>query len=181
MILSIPGWQNSPPGHWQTLWEATLPGPVQRIEMDDWHSVHREDWVQALHRAIESASQPVVLLAHSLGALTVAHWAAAYPTHAARVRGAFLVNPPDIDTPGRCPECLQSFAPMPQQPLPFPSLFVGSQSDPYAAPSRLREMAHAWKAGYHCAGDVGHINLASGHGPWPQGEELFAEFLASLP
>lgn len=181
MILSVPGWQNSHPGHWQTLWEAALPGPIRRVEQTDWHSVHRPDWVRTLHRSIQAVPQPVVLLAHSLGALTVAHWAAGHPADAVRIRGAFLVAPPDIDTPGCCPDCLQSFGPIPQQPLPFPSLVVGSQSDPYATPARLRAMAHAWKAGYYCAGDVGHINLASGHGPWPQGEELLAGFLAALP
>ena len=39
-ILIVPGWRNSGPGHWQTLWAAQLPG-AQRVEQDDWLVPHR--------------------------------------------------------------------------------------------------------------------------------------------
>jgi len=28
-IVITPGWRNSPPGHWQSLWAAQLPGASQ--------------------------------------------------------------------------------------------------------------------------------------------------------
>lgn len=28
-ILIIPGWRDSPPGHWQSLWAEQLPGAVR--------------------------------------------------------------------------------------------------------------------------------------------------------
>jgi hypothetical protein len=30
------------------------------------------------------------------------------------------------------------------------------------------------------AGAAGHINVASGHGPWPEGSMAFANFIAKL-
>ncbi|NTV73012.1 MAG: serine hydrolase family protein, partial [Holophaga sp.] len=83
-ILIIPGHRNSGPGHWQSLWEASLPG-ARRVEMPNWDFPHRPDWVESLDAAVRRAGEdaPPILVAHSLGCLAVAHWAAAYrrPIH----------------------------------------------------------------------------------------------------
>ena len=132
--------------------------------------------MKGLEEAIAWTATPVVLIAHSLGVITVAHWAAA-SVNAGRVAGAFLVTPPDMDCEQRRPASLVSFAPIPTARLPFPALVVGSETDPYATPERVARMARDWGARYANAGALGHINVASGHGPWPEGERLFAEFL----
>ena len=33
--IIIPGWRDSGPGHWQSLWAEQLPGAV-RVQQDDW-------------------------------------------------------------------------------------------------------------------------------------------------
>ena len=71
----VPGWQGSPEDHWQSHWQNSLPNSA-RVEQADWLTPRREDWVAALAEAIAADSTPVILIAHSLGCITVAHWAA---------------------------------------------------------------------------------------------------------
>ena len=102
-VLMVPGWYGSGPGHWQTVWEENHPEYV-RVTHNDWRSVHRPDWVQALDRTVLSVSGDVVIVAHSLGCLAVAWWAATRAGSSGRVRGAMLVAPPDLNSaPGTLP------------------------------------------------------------------------------
>ncbi|MDP3137769.1 MAG: alpha/beta hydrolase, partial [Burkholderiaceae bacterium] len=71
-LIIVPGWRDSGPGHWQTLWAERLPG-VRRVVQDDWISPTRQAWVGALTQAILEAPMPVVLAAHSLGCIAVTH------------------------------------------------------------------------------------------------------------
>jgi len=74
----LPGWQGSADDHWQTHWQNSLPNSV-RVEQADWLKPRREDWVGELQRTIAADSTPVILIAHSLGCVTVAHWAQLAP------------------------------------------------------------------------------------------------------
>ncbi len=65
-IIIIPGWRDSPPGHWQSLWTHELPGTV-RVTQDDWVSPTRQAWVASITQTILAQAQPVVIAAHSLG------------------------------------------------------------------------------------------------------------------
>jgi predicted alpha/beta hydrolase family esterase len=64
--------------------------------------------------------------------------------------------------------------------LPFRSLVIGSGNDPYCTVDEAQELAGHWGADFVLAGDVGHINSESGHGPWPEGSMRLAGFLRSL-
>lgn len=126
--LILPGWQGSGPEHWQTHWQRLLPD-ARRVEQDDWQRPDPQRWVDALDQAIASSPLPVVLIAHSLGCVTVARWAASAPVaRRQRVLAALLVAPADVERPG-CPAELVGFAPLPRQPLPFPSRVVTSDND----------------------------------------------------
>ena len=76
--LIVPGWQGSSDDHWQTHWQNSLPNSA-RVEQADWLTPRREDWIAALAEAIAADSTPVILIAHSLGCITVAHWAERAP------------------------------------------------------------------------------------------------------
>lgn len=166
--LILPGWQGSPDDHWQSHWERTLPN-AQRVEQADWDHPDRAAWVAALERAIDAERTPVILVAHSLGCVTVAHWAAqADPDVLRRVRGALLVAPADVERPG-CPEALTGFAPIPRTALPFPTLLVGSDNDQAASPQRALQLARDWGAEPAILAGAGHINVKSGHQRWEQG------------
>jgi uncharacterized protein len=75
---------------------------------------------------------------------------------------------------------LSSFAPIPRDPLPFPSLVVASRTDPYCSYERAEDFAYAWGAAIVDAGEAGHINTEAGFGPWPEGLMRFAGFLKLL-
>lgn len=166
--LILPGWQGSPADHWQTHWQHCLPN-ASRVEQKDWEYPRQNDWVTRLEWHIAAAETPVVIIAHSLGCITLAHWAAQAPTALKnRVLGALLVAPADVERLD-CPSALTNFAPIPRQLLPFPSLLVGSDNDPAATPLRALEMARDWGSEAAILVGVGHINVKSGHHCWEQG------------
>ncbi|HCJ27853.1 MAG TPA: alpha/beta hydrolase [Pseudomonas sp.] len=166
--LIVPGWQGSPDAHWQSHWQRSLPNSA-RIEQTDWLNPRREQWVAELDRSIAMSAQPVILVAHSLGCITVAHWAAqASIDTLQRVRGALLVAPADVQRDG-CPDALRNFAPIPRQALPFPSLLIGSDNDAAATAGRAIELGLDWGSDTVILGGAGHINAQSGHTRWEQG------------
>jgi len=177
-VLIVPGLGGSGPDHWQTVWQARLPG-CARVAQRDWDRPDRELWLQGLRAAIEAADGSVVLVAHSLGCALVAHAVARWRTLVARaVRGALLVAPADVDAPDRTPPETRRFAPMPTARLPFPATVIASVDDPYVAIARAREFARAWDAAFIDAGAIGHINAASGLGDWPAGRRALDSLFA---
>ncbi|MBD8495996.1 alpha/beta hydrolase [Pseudomonas syringae] len=166
--LIVPGWQGSPDDHWQTHWQNSLPNSV-RVEQADWLKPRLEDWVGELQRTIAAHSSPVILIAHSLGCITVAHWAQLAPLASLRqVHGALLVAPADVERPN-CPPALRNFAPIPTRLLPFATQVVSSDNDPAVSSQRALEMARHWGAEAGFLSQAGHINVKSGHQRWEQG------------
>jgi predicted alpha/beta hydrolase family esterase len=175
-ILIIPGLTGSGPDHWQSRWEAKL-STARRVAQDDWDRPQRDPWVARLVDAVAGATRPAVLVAHSLGVLTVVHAAPQLP---AKVAGAFLVAPPDETALATLPEIDPAFMPIPRAPLPFPATLVASDNDPYCGLAVAEDLSFAWGAAFANAGAAGHINTESGHGPWPEGLLGFANFLKRL-
>ena len=166
--LIVPGWQGSPEDHWQTHWQNSLPNSA-RVEQADWLTPRHEDWIAALAEAIAADSTPVILIAHSLGCITVAHWAQRAPQSLlSQVRGALLVAPADVERPA-CAPALRNFAPIPDQTLPFASQVVSSDNDPAVSAPRAMELALQWGAEIGIISGAGHINVKSGHHRWEQG------------
>jgi predicted alpha/beta hydrolase family esterase len=97
-----------------------------------------------------------------------------------KVAGAFLVAPPDVANKAIRPKHLMTFGPYPREPLTFPSLVVASRNDPFGSYEHADDIAAAWGALLLDAGEAGHINTESGHGPWPEGTIVFAQFLKRL-
>ena len=172
-VLIVPGLNGSGPGHWQTLWEEKY--NFERVEQRDWTKPDLVEWVKVLNSVITSGSERAVLVAHSLGCFLVGHWAHAYPEYTGRVRSALLVAPPDVERSPHIPESLNRFAV--HAPLPFPSILVGSENDHYVTLESARRLAADWGSRFVNAGDAGHINPDSGHGPWPAGEPLLLDII----
>jgi predicted alpha/beta hydrolase family esterase len=172
-ILIIPGLHDSAPDHWQSHWQRTLPNAA-RVEQSDWERPTLGDWVASL---VESIRQHpgAVLVGHSLGCALVAHLARL--RGARGIAGALLVAPADVNRDGPAGQLLRGFGPMPVQRLPFPSLVVASQNDPYVSYDHARLLAEAWGARFVDAGLAGHINVASGHGAWPEGLRLLEDLI----
>jgi uncharacterized protein len=175
-ILFVPGYSNSGPNHWQTRWEAKL-STARRVEQEAWSKPVRADWTARLAEAIDEATRPVVIVAHSLGVATTVQ---AVTQIARPIAGAFLVSPPDVANSDIRPKHLMTFGPYGRDPLPFPSVVVASRNDPFCDFAVAEDIAGAWGSKFVDAGEAGHINAESGHGPWPEGLLVFARFLAAL-
>jgi predicted alpha/beta hydrolase family esterase len=178
--LIVPGWQDSGPEHWQSHWQARL--HAERVQQTDWDRPLRTDWVRGLQRAIAQADRPVLLIAHSLGCITIAHWALTAPgAFQARrmVRGALLVAPADVER-AEAPGELRDFAPVPDRRLPFPSIVVASTTDPYCQFERAQLFAARWGARLVSLGAAGHINPDAGYTEWADGLALLQPLQAGV-
>ena len=167
-VIIVPGWRDSGPGHWQSLWAERLPGVV-RVVQDDWITPSRKAWVATLERTILGIEGPVVVAAHSLGCIATTHVSA---EAAARIHGALLVAPADPERRA----VLSDFAPVPYARLPYRSVLVASSNDPYCPIRLAGAYARAWGSEFVRLQDAGHINIESGHGEWPLGQALLQSF-----
>ena len=184
-VLIIPGWTNAGPEHWQTRWEQKLPH-ARRVEQVEWDNPICADWVVRIIEAVAAATRPVVLVAHSCGVSAIVH--AAPNLTSGLVAGALLVAPPDLESVQASPPETGSgwlandggFHPVPTAPLRFSSLVIASRNDPFCAYEKAQEMALDWGSDIADAGLSGHLNTASGHGPWPEGLLKLGQFLKRL-
>jgi uncharacterized protein len=162
-VLILPGWLNSGPDHWQSRWERTH--GYTRVEQHDWQRPLRGDWIARLEDVLLSCTEPAVLVAHSLGCLTAAAWAA-HSKNTHLVKAALLVAPPDTAR-----EDIGQMLPgwvVPLQKLPFKSVVFSSSNDPFCGIHKAQQFASAWDATLMDVGERGHINADSGLGDWPQ-------------
>lgn len=187
-LLIVPGWGRNSDDHWQSRWVRNLKTACTIVQ-DDWDKPDRDAWVARIVAAVAAASRPAVLIAHSCGVLAAVH--AAQQLTPSRIAAALLVAPPDLEARAPVEAFMRAegpglvfprgFLPVPMAPLPFPALVIASANDPYCRPDRARAFAAAWGARFADAGEAGHINTASGHGPWPEGLLQLGALLNSLP
>ncbi|MGH8797388.1 MAG: RBBP9/YdeN family alpha/beta hydrolase, partial [Caldimonas sp.] len=180
-----PGLRDAVAQHWQTLLEARLRTAGKAVVAVP--TMGREELdvatrVAAIERTAQAVAAPLVVMAHSAGCIMLAHWAR--ETKRA-VAGALLAVPPDFDAP--LPDGYPMLAalraggwlPVPRERLPFRSIVAASRNDPLGRFERVAELAHAWGSRLDDLGDVGHLNSASGFGPWPQAEQYIGELSAA--
>jgi predicted alpha/beta hydrolase family esterase len=175
-ILILPGLGGSKPGHWQMRWAERM-ATAAIVEQADWWEPDADDWIATIDQACRLTTRPVVLVAHSTSVSAAVHAAPRLPDN---VRGAFLVAPTDVELSPAAPEAIHVFRPIPRDPLPFPSMVVASSNDPYVTLERAVEFANCWGSDFHQAGEAGHINVESGHGPWPEGLLMFTRLMQRL-
>jgi predicted alpha/beta hydrolase family esterase len=183
-VLIVPGLRDHVADHWQTLLQAELQGSHAVPPLRE-NGLSCSARVQALDAALARIDGPVVLVAHSAGCLTTVHWARRLPGPCARVRGALLVTPPDLNAtwpekyPGPQLLAQHGWSPLPRTPLPFPSIVAASSNDPLASMAAVRAMAADWGSRLVELGEAGHMNPASGYGPWPMAHALIAQLQGS--
>ncbi|PTX48183.1 hypothetical protein IQ03_03236 [Gemmobacter caeni] len=175
--LIVPGLDGSPAPHWQHWWAQTDPH-AQMVDLSFPHHPSPEVWEFELAGAILQHPD-TVLVGHSLGAVLIARLLTKWPH--LRVSAALLVAP--AETAGN--DHIGHFGAIPEQSLDLPAIVVGSRNDPWMSFERASALAGVWGAQLVDLGDAGHVNVASGYGPWPQGKALAAmlrpEPLATAP
>lgn len=175
-VLIVPGLRDAVAQHWQTLLAERLPNALSLAPLGR-EQLGLEPRIEGLEAAVAAAPGPVLLVAHSGGCVLVAHWARCTQL-SARVSGALLATPPTFDRPlpPAYPqlEALDAagWLPVPRQRLPFASLVAASRNDALGEFDAVCALARDWGSEVVDLGEVGHLNPASGYGPWPLAESL---------
>ena len=133
-VLVLPGWRGSGPAHWQSRWQQRH--GYQRVEQHDWDRPLRGDWLARLEDMVLACDEAAVLVAHGLGCIQVAAWAAS-SRNATRAKAALLVAPLDVERADLRPQ-LPTWSPIALDALPFPSVLVASPDDPLCDLQRAR-------------------------------------------
>ena len=173
-LLILPGLGDSSPGHWQNNWLDHFPNSKKVIQKN-WNQPEVEDWIINLNMAIEPIKGPIILIAHSLSVVVVAHWSLQHYT--SQIVGALLVAPADVDSKEHTPAETWNFAPIPLNKLPFPSILVTSANDPYIHTDKAQLLAEKWQSIFYNVGNKGHLNAISNLGLWEEGQEIVASLL----
>ncbi|MGL5111140.1 MAG: RBBP9/YdeN family alpha/beta hydrolase [Flavobacterium sp.] len=176
-LLLLPGLGDSGPRHWQKIWLKELPN-IKKIKQDNWDKPILADWLLTLQTTISVTNTPTILIAHSLGTILVAHWAHTFKNP--NIIGALLVAPADVDSTIHTPEIIWNFAPIPTKKLPFPTIVVGSENDPYMTLKRAEELAKNWGSQFINCGPIGHINTESNLGNWQEGQKILQQLIEKI-
>ncbi|MFO1167105.1 MAG: alpha/beta fold hydrolase [Rhodoblastus sp.] len=174
-ILILPGMGGGTPDHWYNRWAQKL-STARRVEQRDFDHPRFDEWAERIQDAAAAAKRPVVLIGHSMGAVTGCLIAADMPN----VVGAMLVAPASPRVLLTLENVDPAFAHRRQRRVDFPCLLVASRNDDYATYEESTERASALGATLVDAGESGHINPDSGHGPWPEGLMRLAHFLGQV-
>jgi predicted alpha/beta hydrolase family esterase len=176
-LLLLPGLGNSGEKHWQTFWHEKFKNS-KRIIQDNWDEPICEDWIARLKEEVLKLEGPTILVAHSLAVSLVLHWASS--NNDKNIVGALLVAPADVDSPEHTPEIIRNFSPMPIIKLPFPSIVVASENDPYASFERKKYFAEQWGSDFVNVGQQGHINSDSDLKYWEEGQLILQQLIAKV-
>ncbi len=168
-LLIVPGRGNSEAGHWQTLIERRFSG-AQRVEQEHWETPELDAWSQRIDEVVRGLDRQPLLVAHSFGCLAAAY---AQITLGTPVGATLFVAPAD---PQRCALPERIF----QERLRQQGFLVASDNDPWMSHERAIAMANAWGVDHTTLKNGGHINVASGHGRWLQGEAIVARMRRQL-
>lgn len=172
----VPGLRDHVAQHWQSLLADSLPQAVSLAPMGR-DNLALDARIRALEDTLQELDAPALLVAHSGGCVLVAHWAR-QTALAHRVAGALLATPPTFDRPlpPGYPQLdaldAAGWLPVPDMRLPFPSLVAASRNDPLGDFDAVCRLARHWGSAIEDLGEVGHLNPASGFGPWPFAETL---------
>jgi hypothetical protein len=162
--LIVPGLDGSPAPHWQHWWAATDPRALM-VDLSDPARPSPHVWETELASMILHHPD-CILVGHSLGSILITRLLTKWPQ--LRVRGALLVAPAET----RGSDRIGQFGPIREAPLGVPTTVVASRNDPWMRFARARGLALEWDADLVDLGFAGHINVASGYGPWADGKRL---------
>ncbi|WP_206602441.1 RBBP9/YdeN family alpha/beta hydrolase [Chimaeribacter coloradensis] len=172
-FITVPGYTNSGPEHWQTRLEQKYP-QIIRVQQQDWACPARQAWIDGITATLAPLRGEVVLIGHSCGAVAITQWAAQcrmrdMPT--LNIKGALLVAPADVDAPDAL-EAIRVQRPLSLEALPFPSVLVASDNDEHLSLTRANQLAAAWGSELRIIRGGGHLHSAAGYGEWPLSEVL---------
>lgn len=167
----VPGVGGSDYDHWQSWLQRQLMC-CSRVQQHDWNHPELQLWVNRFLDTVEPIQGPVQIVAHSFGCLTTVAALDQHPTLSHKIKKIILVAPAN---PARFGD--QGFARNSQNDyaayfhniqLKVPTDMIISENDPWLNFEEALLLAQSWNVRPTNLGKVGHINVASGFGPFPE-------------
>jgi predicted alpha/beta hydrolase family esterase len=176
-LLIVPGLGDSGQEHWQNYW-LTKYESSQKVIQNDWDKPVLEDWLHKLNEAIAAIDGKIIIVAHSLAAVLVAHWSTTNNTQ--KIAGALLVAAADVDSRSHTPKETWNFSPIHLSKLDYPSIVVTSSNDPYISVERAQFLAEQWGSAFVNIGPKGHLNSDSQLGYWEEGQAILQSLVTVI-
>lgn len=169
--LIVPGVGGSEAQHWQSWLQQQLVSS-SRVQQKYWDRPVLSEWVIEFLSALEAINSPVQVVAHSFGCLTSVAALAEHPELKAKVKNLVLVapaNPARFGESGFARHSLTDYKQyFHQLQIDLPTTLLISENDPWLGYVDALQLAQAWKLSPINLGAVGHVNVASGFGPFPE-------------
>ena len=169
--IIVPGIGGSEYEHWQSWLQRQLPA-CSRVEQNDWKNPIIDDWVSNLLATIDQVNSAVQIVAHSFGCLTSLRALHEHQALRLKVKHLTLVapaNPKRFSLTGYAHEVSENMWQYFQNlNIHLQAQLLISENDPWLDYQDALQLSKAWKIKTTCLGQVGHINVASGFGPFPE-------------
>lgn len=167
----VPGVGGSEHDHWQSWLQRQLKS-CSRVQQQDWNKPVLHEWIEQFFKTFQSIQEPIQIVAHSFGCLTTVAALAQHPELNQNIKNLVLVapaNPARFGDAGFARESQNDYQQyFHQLKLQVPTQMIISENDPWLNFQDALQLAKAWKIRPKNLGQVGHINVASGFGPFPE-------------
>lgn len=167
----VPGVGGSEHDHWQSWLQRQLKS-CSRVQQQDWNKPVLHEWIEQFVKTVQAIQEPIQIVAHSFGCLTTVAALAQYPELNQNIKNLVLVapaNPARFGDAGFARESQNDYQQyFHQLKLQVPTQMIISENDPWLNFQDALQLAKAWKIRPKNLGQVGHINVASGFGPFPE-------------
>lgn len=169
--IIVPGVGGSEHAHWQSWLQRQLMS-CSRVEQDDWNHPVLNDWIARFVETVQAVQQDIQIVAHSFGSLTTVAALAQHPELHSKIKNVILVapaNPARFGEAGFAQNSVGNYQDyFLKLSLNIPMRLLISENDPWLSFQDAKQLAKAWKLKPVNLGRVGHINVASGFGPFPE-------------
>lgn len=167
----VPGVGGSEHDHWQSWLQRQLKS-CSRVQQQDWNKPLLHAWVEQFVKTVQAIQEPIQIVAHSFGCLTTVAALAQHPELNQKIKNLVLVapaNPARFGDAGFARDSQNDYQQyFHQLKLQVPTQMIISENDPWLNFQDALQLAKAWKIRPKNLGQVGHINVASGFGPFPE-------------
>ena len=179
--IIVPGVGGSDYDHWQSWLQRQLMC-CSRVQQHDWNHPVLSEWIQNFVNTVKNIEAPIQVVAHSFGCLTTVAALEQHPELAKKIKKLVLVapaNPQRFGDQGFARNSHNDYsAYFHQIKLKIPTEMLISENDPWLNFADAKKLAKSWNVKATNLGKVGHINVDSGFGPFPEiFDYLFSEKL----
>ena len=176
LLLLVRGHDAVAARRWLADWQGRFPDAVA-VELGLWDKPHRNTWVNKLNLAIQHAGRPVVVVTEGLACAALVWWAEyERPSAQGPVAGALLIDPPDVDRPGRDPR-LAAFPSIPRSPLPFAAVLLATPGRDSQGLRSLQNLAVDWDCPFDTIATQTALAVPSPHPVQSLGQRFLSKFL----